>query len=293
LLEMLLDLYECPAYDKADQTVTRGRTTIRDAYISFFCASTPILMHPFFANRQLWHSGLFARFLMVTAHDLLPYAFYPREVHGLDQVANGLRRIYERFPIPVAEIVADEDREGHVEYRVAVAGHHPPEQIVLEAGVWEAWEAYGRATGRTLITPPSTVDPDLHPSYGRLATQVMKVAMLLAAMDSIEGPVCVTRAHFARAQHFVEVCRADLHLIHTQQAQSEDEVIAERILDKLARPSPDGHTGWTVRELNQYTKVAADRLEMVLRVLRESGLVATDPASQRTTRWVRLTNQDV
>jgi hypothetical protein len=65
----------------------------------------------------------------------------------------------------------------------------------LEPGVVSAWEAYARATSYDLTATTLMDDDELQGSYTRFAIQCLKVAMLLATMDSEQLPVRVALRH--------------------------------------------------------------------------------------------------
>jgi DNA-binding GntR family transcriptional regulator len=108
----------------------------------------------------------------------------------------------------------------------------------------------------------------------------VKVAMVLAVMDSAELPVVVSLAHYARAQQIVEGWRASLHHIWEQQAETEDETNARRIYDWIRQ-----HGSATSRLLQQRLHIHARPVREALQVLEESGQVERREQG-RTTIWV-------
>jgi hypothetical protein len=276
LLELLLELYNCKA-ELTEMTVSRGDVTITDSYMSFFGISTPSEMSPHLANPTFWSNGLWARFALITPDESPRYAFYPQQVEGLDELATRLRAMYDLFPEPQAELVQEEDEQGKSAPVIRVYNKQPPRPAHLAPGVWDAWAAYHRACYD--IACAESIADELRPNYGRFPTMAVKVAMVLAVMDSAELPVVVSLAHYARAQQIVEGWRASLHHIWEQQAETEDETNARRIYDWIRQ-----HGSATSRLLQQRLHIHARPVREALQVLEESGQVERREQG-RTTIW--------
>lgn len=235
LLPLMLDLYECPT-TITEQTISRGRITVSDAYLSFFGAATPAAMNEHMTNRALWVNGLWARFVLIVPDERPDWTFFPPTISYPGELLRGLRQLATLFPMPTAEIVTTNDNGGREQQAVVVRGREPPSRAVLDMGVWQAWEAYCKATRHTLLLTGDVPGP-LNASYGRLGIQAMKVALLLAALDSEELPVHVGLRHFARAQMIVEGWRGMLHQLWGEGVTTEEAQQSDKVLALLAKAS--------------------------------------------------------
>ena len=139
--------------------------------------------------------------------------------------------------------------------------------MILDDGVAAAWEAYARATGHDMLVD-GAIEELLHGCYGNLGTHAIKVAMLLAAMDTAALPVRVEPRHFCRAVEIVESWRASLHRIWTTGMVTEETRTGERILHALASA---GSHGLTIRSLCQRLHLRSREVKELLAVLALAG----------------------
>jgi hypothetical protein len=283
LLELILELYDCPeSYD--DLTVSRGETRIERAYLSFFGVSTPSEMQPHFANQAFWTNGLWARCLVLTPRERAgAFVFFPSPM-DCGPVAAGLREIAGMFPSPVAELNEVEDINGNKKPFVQLHDVPMPRHVLLAEGVWDAWEAYSRATGHTLIYG-GAVDEELYACYGRFGTLAIKVATLLATMDAPQLPVSIELRHFARAQQLVEGWRAGLHTVFADQGQTLDGRLADRALKQIRKA---GAAGVTARDLCRALRAHTKDVSECLAVLEKAGKVECRTVSNSRNRKVEL-----
>lgn len=260
LLALLLNLYECPR-ETTEQTVGRWRTTIQDAYISFFGATTPAAVGDHLANPLLWSNGLFPRFAFVLPDAAPSFQFFPDyEISMPRHILDGFLNLAELFPTPTAELVDVELEEGGKQKVVEIHGEEPPLQVQLGEGVWQCWEAYNRATRFDLLSSDG-LDEEVYGSYGRLGTMVMKIAMLLAALDSPALPVQVELCHYAHAQEITESYRRNLHTLRREKATTKSEKEIDKIVSLLEQ-HPDGCAMRDIyRVLHLDVKTTRERLE--------------------------------
>lgn len=284
LLELILEMYDCPDhYDEL--TISRGEGIIHNGYLSFFGVSTPVEMATHFANLSFWSNGLWARCMVITPEPApRPFVFFPRRVNGADVLSAGLQRIYDLFPVPVAELKEIETQKGKTEQVIEMYNQQAPSPAQLAPGVWDSWEAYCRAVGYTLLQS-GEVDQELFACYGRLGTLAMKVAMLLATMDAEHLPVHIEMAHLARAQRLVEHWRAGLHRLWNEQSATQDTRLGKRIAERLTKA---GSKGMTVRDLCQALRAPAKEIQDSLIVLEKSGQVQTASAMGKNGRAMEM-----
>jgi hypothetical protein len=287
LLELILALYDSPAYYD-EVTISRDEVVIRDACLSFFGASTPIEMGPHLSENALWGNGLWARFALIAPDEAPVYDFYRPSVQGLIPLGVGLRQMYRLFPSPRAEFVAgDPENPDPLEKQdhIVVEGQQPASPVTLAPGVWEAWEAYSRATGHTMLVSGG-IDGELHANYGRFGTKLIKVAMLLAVMDADELPVTVELAHLARAQQIVEGWRASLHRVWNTNAETSEARLTRRVSDRLKATKQ----GMTCHQLTRLLRSNTKETTEALVALEKAGQVvmqqSTGANGRRVEVWV-------
>lgn len=271
LLELILEMYECPA--RLDEmTISRGDKVIQDSYLTFFGASTPAEMSQHFANTTLWNNGLWARFALIVPDKEPQWVFFPDVTDGIDTVARGLREVYDLFPMPTA---TDDPEAGIIFHPVK------PEHAHLGARVMQAWESYAKATSHDMVAPGCDLPEELRVSYGRFGAMALKVAMLLATLDTEQLPVRITLRHFARAQQLVEKWRGSLHQVWSEQSKSENISKTERVLKLLSEKR--WANGMTAREIRQYAPLRDSLMtDDIIRMLVDDGLIYSEKVGRRS-----------
>ena len=88
------------------------------------------------------------------------------------------------------------------------------------------------------------VDEQLNPSYGRLPTLALKVALILASLDwcqvEEQNVPRITAAHMARALLTVESWRLSLHRAIAIAATATADQVSKRVLKQVARAGSVG-----------------------------------------------------
>ena len=223
LMSILLDLYDCPAFRRIS-TITRGRHTIRNAYLTFCGLTTPAALQRHLLKAELWGNGLFPRMALITPEARPIWRFWAKADEPPPILANTLHRLaFEKLPLP------DPEQDAPTDFKAL--------PVTLGTGVWQQWERYAKALEHNLIIS-GAVEERLYPSYGRFATMTLKVAMLLAATDwadqgQRERPV-IELPHWARAQEIVESWRMSLHrLLYMTTQASRGEALEAKITARL------------------------------------------------------------
>jgi hypothetical protein len=292
LLELVLELYDCKERAGESATVTRGDDLIERSYLSLFGAANPDTMAPHLANRSHWLNGLWARFALIAPGLDEPHTwqFYREPMAVPSAITTGLRRIYTLFPEPQAQIVEPDADSGLSQPFVELSNVEPPSGVAIELDAWTAWEAYSKATGWTMTLPDSPADlpPELHASYARLGTQLIKVAMLLAAMDAeTAADIQITLAHIARAQTIVERWRGCLHRLWAEQSGSDDSRLMTRILRYLQRSGPSGMTCRDLcHSLGSKARETGEALEVLMRAGRVGVVETVATNGRRVELWI-------
>ena len=280
LSDLLLEMWDCPD-ELGDQTISRGQQHVRDIYLTLFGATTPKNMEPHLQNPAFWLGGLWSRFALIAAAERSDWAFFPERLSLPGPLVERLRQMTALFPEPEAEVV--EHSNGGTTWNELMFNPATAQHAELEPGVVAAWEAYARATSYDLTATALVDDDELQGSYTRFAIQCLKVAMLLATMDSEQLPVRVALRHWARAQQIVEGWRASLHDLRRQGITTDEEQLAQKLLARLDAVRPAGKTA---RELSQDTHRPSDAIISLLNLLLDAGQVAKTSVGRKTL-WYR------
>jgi hypothetical protein len=222
LIESFLRFYDCdPSYTRS--TRSQGRVSVRNSYVSILGASTPAAMSTYLANKRLWSMGFWPRFAILSPVTDRPTWQLPRAATELSKVINPLMRLYNRLP--------------------ASTWSNPsqPIDVLLDEGARNAWLAYDKAARHDLLTPD--LDQQLWGSYGRLPTQVLKIAMILAAFDwNDDDTPTIGLEHLARSITIVEDWRESVHRVVAAATETGYSSLSKRILARLSRAPSKGLT---------------------------------------------------
>jgi hypothetical protein len=235
LQEFLMKAFDCePEYTRSSRG--QGKVVARNMYLSILGSSTPAGMAPYLNDSRLWHNGWWARFALLTPDVERPeWKVPPDSVTEPPSLLQGLMSLQQRLP--------------------QATWPNPPQAlaITLGSGVREVWGQYNKAVGFDLITPG--LDPRLHGTYGRLPTQALKVAIILATMDwSDKAPAPhIELPHLVRAVRIAEEWRVSAHRVLAQASRSDYDRQRERVLKHVASSGKDGAS---VRDL---TRAMRDR----------------------------------
>lgn len=224
LLEALLRLYDCdPRYSRS--TRSQGRVTIRKAYLSILTASTPRAMASHIGSERLWAMGWWPRFALLTPEAARPEWEVPTADGPPDRaVLDPLQQLYVRLPTRTWPEVP------------------PALTVTLGNGVFEKWNAYNKVLRFDLLG--DDIDERLLGTYGRLPTQVLKVATILAALDwgsSTPAPR-IDLPHLHRAIAIAETWRVGAHRTLDTGATADENVKLSRLLRQIGRHGLEGAT---------------------------------------------------
>lgn len=220
-LEALMRFYDC------DPTFTRltrgqGRVTVRNAYLCFLGASTPGALATHLNSERLWGMGWWPRFAMLTPEDDRPEWREPIGADTPHALIEKLAAMTKRLPV--------------------AQWPDPPTAITatLGTGAFDAWRNYNRALSYDLITPD--LDQRLAGTYGRLPTLMLKVAIILAAMDWPKHAPApkIELTHIARAIKIAESWRASVHRVVAQARENDFSQLTKRIMRQLGLHQRDG-----------------------------------------------------
>jgi hypothetical protein len=274
LIEALLRFYDCDE-DYTRTTRGQGLVIIRNASLSILGSSTPAAMAPHLASDRLWSMGWWPRFGIVTPETERPKWQEPQPTVEPQRLVDELKRLYERLPAsqwiqPAGALFVDLD------------------DVALRN-----WTAYNRWASYDSLT--DELDHKLYGTYGRLPTQVIKVSILLAAMDwstQYDRPY-IDAPHLARAINIVEQWRLGAHQALIGAASTDDDVTIQRVRKTIAK---FGGKGCTMRNLSKALRdMRPGALLMAVEQLIRLGEVEKESQKQegrgRPTELVRMVTE--
>lgn len=222
LLESMLRFYDCdPSYTRSLRG--QGRISVKNSCLTLLGASTPQAMAYHLNSETLWGNGWWPRFAILTPDPGRPEWKEAEDRAMPPEYEQGIRNLYERLPHP------------------KWPDELPTETVVLAPGVYDAWTKYNRAVSYELLTPD--LPAQLWGSYGRLPAIILKVAMILAALDWPEGQPCrIELVHLARAQGITETWRASVHRAIAGATETPSNKLLRRVIQFLSRAGEDGIT---------------------------------------------------
>ena len=266
MLGLLLKLYDAPP-DVSRETITHGMNLIKTPLLSFFGATTPKSMEDHLRNEKLWDEGLWSRFALISPDSDPQYATFAETLTIPASLIHGLQQLDRRFPKPEASFKEKQD-DGSVKADYIEVYDLPPLVVTLSRATRRLWAIYDRAMRYDI--PNQGLDETLYASYTRFPSQALKVAMMLAAIDSPDQDMVIEDRHLLRAIRIVEGWRHNLHRLWRDGMQSSETKLGSRLLAILREMALSGAT---VRELQQRTGKTAKEIKEVLDVLRLAGQV--------------------
>jgi len=230
LIEVFLKLYDCT--ERLDRS-TRGQGLIivKNAYLSFIGASTPMAMYQHMINDRLWADGWWARYALLVPDRDRPEYFKPSESTEPTDLIDALKALNAKLPTAT--------------WPDAVEAR----SVIFVPDALEAIDRYFKCVGHDMIT--DSLDYRLWAVYGRMTEKLVKVSVLLATIDwaqqdSSSNVPTVTMAHMARAMVIVENWRAISHRVIEQTMMSEGNRFLQRVLHCIMSA---GERGMTFRDM--------------------------------------------
>lgn len=262
--DIMLKLYECPPKIKVS-TQMRGRETVRNSYLTICGPTTPAALRPHLKNNMYWGNGLFSRFLLVSPDTAPVRVFYP-----------------EPFAMPASlpkhiNQLAFDRLESPKESALGPASAPPAIEAKIGSEVRQMWDNYHAAMYE--LIGKKAVAEKLEPWYGRITTNAIKIAMLLAASDWARmakgNPLEIHPAHWARAQEFTEGYRASLHRMIEDASlpiESEDDELAEKIIARVKSGIRTSRRELT-QDLHVRAGLARQRFDTIISQLIDDGVL--------------------
>jgi hypothetical protein len=226
----------------------------------------------------LWGDGFLARFALITpdgAND--NRARFPDSERIIPStLLDPLRQWHSRLGMPTVEIQDVCDDEGKPTGRKrAVVSEHAPQICTMEKGIADAFYNYHDGL---LALVRGSERTELDGNYSRFAEKAMRMAILFA---SLENGNRIEMRHWARAQEIAERWRGNLHSLF-EQVSASDEPGYKRTQEDRFIKCLRKHGFLTLREIRQYTGLAADDAERIADSLERAGEIVKVKTSRAT-----------
>lgn len=217
LLKKLYDSKQTFTYD----TVTRGEEQIAMPYLSLLGTIQPSLLKSIASPANpIWTDGTFARVgWIVPPRGFIRVASAPDGVADVPfEIKDTLKKWHQRLGEPecfITETEAD-GKKGGTQYEIT-RGDLPQRPVYWsDSSVREAHQAYYHAL--VMLAQEHNLDERFLSGYGRLPDMALKIAMLLASLESDghENGDRMAMRHWARGQQIAEHWRAGFHELIAQ-----------------------------------------------------------------------------
>jgi hypothetical protein len=262
--EDLLEMYDCPEGPIALTTNGKGMAVIRNAAFSLFGASTPSAMSSAISDTD-WEDGMFPRFSLIVPEADFKDRPKPKQVSTtLDPFIHVIRTLHEMLPQPPTTDMLGNQSEMPI-WSLAM-----PEMDLIN-GYHDAL--------REMIREDAPIDNRLRGCYGRHSDKLVKVVILLAALDWAADPKLKKRedtlkvkpGHVYRALQIVEQWRVMTHRTLRQLSEGNYTKAEKKVKDQLTF-----HEELTKSELLRKTNLPAQTLDAVLASMVDSAELIQD-----------------
>lgn len=269
LAELLLQGYDGDAGRITKLLKSRGQVSVKDMCLSFLGATTPVMYHKHIGTEET-ENGFIARFAVITPDAVPEYKVIDERVEIPARLTSDLRRLFMNVLPWHGGATPGAMLSDQVETPPVASVHCAPDALKLLL-------AYRKAVGYDMLRD-EVVDESKSAAYTRLGTMAIKVAMLLAAIDSYDLPIRIELRHAAAAQQIVERWRESLHRLDIQVARTQ-QGIEEKILAYLKSA---GQTGASARDIKRDCAVKDQRhFTDALNMLGDDGLIEKYEAEKR------------
>lgn len=261
LKDFLLEIYDCP--DFIAKETQSGLAIVHNAAPSILGVTTSASLSSAISVAD-WDNGLLPRFALLTPEpdyrerDALSQPEAPPEAIGV-----GLRMLYEALPMP--------EKSGD--------GWAAPDALRMTVTSWDACQAYSNALRRQCDPRRETpLDDRLKGVYGRMHVQAMKVAMICAMLDWLDGDRAqsptVTDVHWETGKAIAEHWRASagrmLEQLDRSGSARSERWVQDRVLDAFRRA---GSSGETLRSVYRRLNLRAKDARQIAQDLVRAGLL--------------------
>lgn len=262
LTELLLEGYQGDGGKLRKLLKSKGLISVKDMCLSFLGATTPVMYAKYITNEET-ENGFVARFAIVTPEGLPVYETVDEPVPVPPALVQRLRNLF-------MDVLPWHNGQRPIASGVVSEVITPPAATVTVAPeAMKQLSAYRKALNYDMhIT--EQVEETKAAAYTRLGTMVLKVAMLLAAVDNTSETIRIEPCHAYAAQLICERWRESLHRLERDVAKSMTND-NDKVLNYLRGCGLDGAT---MRDLQRDCSVKQrNQLENALKTLSEDNQI--------------------
>lgn len=250
---------------------SQGLMTVRDMCLSFLGATTPIEWSRRMGQEER-QNGFVARFAIITPENPPTYQDACEDVSPPTTIVERLRHMFTRV-LSWDERCYGQDGKLRALPMEAEITTPPLTTLSIAPEAFEQFNRYRRAMSYTMLKAAGVggdVEEEKSGSYARLGTAMIKVAMLLAAIDSERSPIRIEPQHAYAAQLLCERWRESLHRLDAHVAESKYNNVDEKVL-KFIRTS--GEIGVTSRDIQRGCNLSSEDTQRQVKTLMDAGQV--------------------
>lgn len=248
---------------------SQGQITVRDMCLSFLGATTPVewSRRMTYEERQ---NGFVARFAIITPESSPIYQEVDEEIPPPQSVIYRLRYLFTKL-LPWDKKLMGTDGNPHPLPKGESISTPPITNIEISIEAMSQIKKYRKAMVYDMHKDVGgLIDEDKAPSYGRLGTMLIKVAMLLAAIETEALPIRIEARHAYAAQQICERWRESLHRLDEHIIACKRTNADEKLLQFV---KTSGEVGVTARDIQRAFHMEPSQRDQNLKLLMDAGLI--------------------
>lgn len=248
---------------------SQGQITIREMCLSFLGATTPVEWGRRMTNEEK-QNGFVARFAIITPENAPIYTEALDEVPVPQNVINKIRRMFIKI-LPWDKSLMGPDGNPRALPKDEPVTPPPVTNVQLAPEALAQIRKYRKAMSFSMLkSVDGEVEEDKAGSYARLGTMMIKVAMLLAAIDSETPAIRIEPRHAYAAQQVCERWRESLHRLDEHVNQSRRTNVDDKVLSFI---KASGELGVTAREIQRSCNIETQAREQNIKLLMDAGAI--------------------
>lgn len=248
---------------------SQGQITIREMCLSFLGATTPIEWGRRMTNEEK-QNGFVARFAIITPENAPVYVEGIEDVPLPYQVIQKLRHMFIKV-LPWNKSLIGQDGSPRALPKDEPVEPPPITTVQLAPEALSQIQKYRKAVGFSMLkSVGGDVDEEKASSYARLGTMMIKVAMLLAAIETETSTIRIEARHAYAAQQICERWRESLHRLDMHVDASRRTNVDDKV---LAFIKSGGELGVTARDIQRACNIETQQREQNLKLLMDDGII--------------------
>lgn len=248
---------------------SQGQITIREMCLSFLGATTPIEWGRRMTNEEK-QNGFVARFAIITPENAPIYMDSIEDVPLPYRVINKIRNMFINV-LPWDKSLIGQDGNPRALPKDESVVPPPITNVQLAPEAMAQISKYRKAVGFSMLkSVGGEVEEDKASSYARLGTMMIKVGMLLAAIEAESPVIRIEARHAYAAQQICERWRESLHRLDEHVNASRRTNIDDKV---LAFIKAGGEVGVTARDIQRACNLETPVRENNIKLLLDAGAI--------------------